>query len=271
MIRAIFITIALFSFKSIFSQSEINYFPQEEIILTDCANSSNNSQCVYEYLQSKVTAFLNDPKKAKYLLKYEKDTLHIGARLIFDQNNQVLEDKSYATIRDKNLGKKYNKALEDLFYNLNIKEIINRKPQESLHEFSYQFLITKMEGETDIASIEVEKDYTGGAIHQIPRFPGCESLTEQEARTCFQEKMQNHIKTHFNYPKKAIEKRISGTVYIIFTINKYGTVENIRMRGDTILQGEALRIVNLLPTFTPATVNGEPVKIPYSIPMHFRL
>ena len=83
--------------------------------------------------------------------------------------------------------------------------------------------------------------------------------------------MQNHIKTNFNYPKLAREKGISGTVYIIFDINREGKIENIRLSGEYILKEEAMRIIKLLPDMSPGTVNGEPVKVPYSIPMHFRL
>ncbi|MEL0240417.1 MAG: energy transducer TonB, partial [Flavobacteriaceae bacterium] len=46
----------------------------------------------------------------------------------------------------------------------------------------------------------------------------------------------------------------------------------IRMRGpDKNLEAEALRIINLLPNMTPGRQRGRPVKVPFSIPITFRL
>lgn len=44
------------------------------------------------------------------------------------------------------------------------------------------------------------------------------------------------------------------------------------MRGpDKNLEAEALRIINLLPNMTPGRQRGRPVKVPFSIPITFRL
>jgi protein TonB len=44
------------------------------------------------------------------------------------------------------------------------------------------------------------------------------------------------------------------------------------MRGpDKNLEAEALRIINLLPNITPGRLLGRPVKVPFSIPITFRL
>jgi len=271
MLRTIFIICTLFTFGSVFPQSDFGYFPQEQILIPACESNSNKSECFYEYLKNQVITFITDKKRVKQFLKYDKDTLKVGARLVYGLNNDIISEKSFVAIQDKKLGNKYNEDLKDVFYTIDISQIQNRKPLASIHAFSFDFLIDK-NGETiAYKHIKNKNVYSGGEVHEIPRFPGCEELSEQQARTCFQEKMQNHIKANFNYPKLAMEKGISGTVYIIFDINRDGKIENIRLNGEYILKEEALRIIKLLPNMSPGMVNGEPVKVPYSIPMHFRL
>ena len=58
---------------------------------------------------------------------------------------------------------------------------------------------------------------------------------------------------------------------MVFVIDKDGNITNIRSRGpDKILEKEAERIVGLLPKMIPGKQRGKPVKVPYSLPIHFR-
>jgi len=122
------------------------------------------------------------------------------------------------------------------------------------------------------------KDYIGkdevpfAVIDEVPVFPGCENVSLDERRTCFQDKMNEHIRTHFQYPSEALEKGIQGKVYVQFIINKEGTVESVRLRGpDKQLEDEVRRIVSLLPQMKPGKQQGRPVKVPFSIPVNFVL
>ena len=61
-------------------------------------------------------------------------------------------------------------------------------------------------------------------------------------------------------------------VYIGFIIDKKGQIGDIKTKGGVyILQREAIRIIELLPELQPAKQNGKPVKIPYSVPITFKL
>jgi TonB family protein len=109
-------------------------------------------------------------------------------------------------------------------------------------------------------------------IDRAPVFPGCEGLELEEGKNCFQQKMEAHIRENFQYPMEAQENGIEGRVYVQFTINENGLVEEYRMRGpDPLLEEEAARIVKLLPKFEPGEQKGEPVKVPFSIPINFKL
>ncbi|MEN1785139.1 MAG: energy transducer TonB [Bacteroidota bacterium] len=110
-------------------------------------------------------------------------------------------------------------------------------------------------------------------IENVPIFPGCESLSsESERKACFTQKMQEHIQKHFNYPKTALEMRISGKVFIQFEIDTKGQVSNIQKRGpDHLLEKEAVRIIAALPTMKPGMQRGRPAKVRYSIPINFMM
>ena len=128
-----------------------------------------------------------------------------------------------------------------------------------------------------IEEIEVEEEFEDidvpfAVIEDVPIFPGCESVAKSQRRACFQEQMNKHIRRNFRYPEIAQEMGIQGRVYVNFIIDKDGSISNIRMRGpDKNLENEAQRIISRLPQMTPGKQRGRPVRVPFSIPITFRL
>ncbi len=126
--------------------------------------------------------------------------------------------------------------------------------------------------EVEIEEVEEEIDVPFAVIEDVPIFPGCEKVSKDKRRDCFQEKMNNHIRKNFRYPEIAQEMGIQGRVYVNFIIDKDGSITNIRMRGpDQNLEKEAQRIISQLPSMTPGKQRGRPVRVPFSIPITFRL
>ena len=67
-------------------------------------------------------------------------------------------------------------------------------------------------------------------------------------------------------------QKIQGRVFIQFVIDIDGSIEGIRTRGPhPLLEKEANRIISLLPKITPGSKNGKLVKVPFSIPITFKL
>ena len=128
-----------------------------------------------------------------------------------------------------------------------------------------------------IEEIEVEEEFDDidvpfAVIEDVPIFPGCESVSKSERRNCFQDKINQHIRRNFRYPEIAQEMGIQGRVYVNFIIAKDGSITNIRMRGpDKNLENEAQRIISRLPQMTPGKQRGRAVRVPFSIPITFRL
>ena len=136
---------------------------------------------------------------------------------------------------------------------------------------------TETDEEEIIEVVEVIEEYEDidvpfAVIEDVPIFPGCERVKKSERRSCFQEQMNKHIKRNFRYPEIAQEMGIQGRVYVNFIISKNGSITNIRMRGpDKNLEKEAQRIIAKLPRMTPGKQRGRPVRVPFSIPITFRL
>ena len=78
-------------------------------------------------------------------------------------------------------------------------------------------------------------------VEEMPEFPG--GVTE----------LRNFLASTVRYPAIAQQNGIQGKVYVNFVINKDGSVSDTKIaRGvDPSLDAEALRVVSLLPKWTP--------------------
>ena len=75
------------------------------------------------------------------------------------------------------------------------------------------------------------------------------------------------------YPLEAISKGVSGRVVMQFTIERDGSVTNIKMlRGtDPLLDNEAYRIIRTSPKWTPGKHHGKLQRCTYTVPVLFNL
>lgn len=148
--------------------------------------------------------------------------------------------------------------------------------EEEVEETVIESTETSQEEEViEVEDVEVEDfdedmSVPFAVIEDVPIFPGCEGASDKKA--CFQEKMQKHIVKNFRYPEIAQEMGIQGRVSVVFVIQRDGSIGNIRMRGpDKNLEAEAMRIIKKLPKMTPGKQRGRAVKVPFSIPIMFKL
>ena len=126
--------------------------------------------------------------------------------------------------------------------------------------------------EVEVVEEEMDMDVPFAIIEDVPLFPGCERVPKSERRNCFQTEIQKHIAKNFRYPEIAQEMGIQGRVFVQFTIGKDGSISGIRTRGpDKNLEKEANRIISRLPRMTPGKQRGRPVRVPFSIPITFKL
>ncbi|PHQ61937.1 MAG: energy transducer TonB [Maribacter sp.] len=147
--------------------------------------------------------------------------------------------------------------------------------EEEVEETIIESTETSQEEVIEVADVEVEEifedvDVPFAVIENVPVFPGCEK--ESNKRACFNKMIQKHIGKNFRYPEIAQEMGVQGRVSIMFVIQKDGSIGNIRMRGpDKSLEKEAARIIGKLPRMTPGKQRGRAVRVPFSIPITFKL
>ena len=126
--------------------------------------------------------------------------------------------------------------------------------------------------EVEVVEEDLDLDVPFAIIEDVPLYPGCERVPKSQRRDCFQKEIQKHINKNFRYPEIAQEMGIQGRVFVQFTIQKDGSISGIRTRGpDKNLEKEANRIISKLPRMTPGKQRGRPVRVPFSIPITFKL
>ena len=96
-------------------------------------------------------------------------------------------------------------------------------------------------------------------IEDMPGFPGGNA--------------GGYIKAHTYYPASALKEGKTGKVYVQFTIEKDGSIQNPRIaRGiHPALDSVALEVISQLPNFQPAKSRGEPVAVNFTLPVTFTL
>ncbi len=122
-----------------------------------------------------------------------------------------------------------------------------------------------------IVSFSQEKEIDFDSVERPPIYPGCEPYVQQ-LRSCTQRKIQTHINKNLRYPEFAQKTGVQGRVFVQFIIDKDGSIVGIRTRGPhPILEIEAKRIISILPKFIPGYVDGKAVRVPFSMPITFKL
>ena len=76
------------------------------------------------------------------------------------------------------------------------------------------------------------------------------------------------------YPEESRLAAHEGTAWLRFTIEKTGEMTNIEMiesTGDSLLDAEALRVVNSAPDWEPGKIKGKAVSTVWRLPVIFKL
>lgn len=265
---SIFILIIYNSYSQQTASSD--YFPTEQLILGACAENQDPNKCLTEIILKKVNFEL---LKLNQTYQTYKDTLKINVQFTTDIKGNVSKRSTTISINDSIIKKQISKDLTASINQFPSFIIKNRKSDNypSYHIFNFYYKNTDAK---ILKQIEIPKDliYDGGKVKKIPMFKNCKYKSDSKDKICFQNKIEKHVIKHFNYPDEAKKKGIQGVVYINFIITKNGEIIDLKTKGPhELLEEEAERIINKLEPFLPATANGEPVKIPFSIPITFKL
>ncbi|NJN33472.1 MAG: energy transducer TonB [Saprospiraceae bacterium] len=112
-----------------------------------------------------------------------------------------------------------------------------------------------------------------------------------------QDSLIQYLKANLHYPSLPRRKGVEGTVFVVFYIDSDGEVlepkvKFFRLRRivedtDTLskevkkiflpekydedLEMEAIRVIEAMPHWIPARYNNKPIKVPYTMPVRFKL
>lgn len=103
---------------------------------------------------------------------------------------------------------------------------------------------------TDFSKLDVEAEYPGG-MKALYKF----------------------ISENINYPADSKEANIQGKVFVQFTVSHLGTIKDAKvLKGvNKEIDAESLRVINLMPEWTPAEQHGAPVSSVFTLPIAFKL
>ena len=159
---------------------------------------------------------------------------------------------------------------------------VNFEDGKSYKMFKYFKPIIETEGQKREKAEKLKKlkeeyrnalDVPFSVIDQVPVFPGCEDMTNEEKRDCMSKKISMHVNKNFNTELANI-LNLTGRqrINVIFIIDKEGDIVDVRSRAPhPDLEAEAIRVIKTLPHFEPGVNNGKTVNMPYSLPIIFQV
>ena len=133
-----------------------------------------------------------------------------------------------------------------------------------------------VEVEEVVEAVEEEEvaDVPFAVIEDVPIFPGCENLkNNNERKACMSEKISKYVNKEFDTDLGS-ELGLSGInrVIVQFRIDEKGNIGQVRARAPhPRLEKEAARVINSLPKMKPGKQRGKPVGVMYSLPIAFKV
>ena len=98
-------------------------------------------------------------------------------------------------------------------------------------------------------------------VEEMPEFPG--GMGE-----CLK-----FLGKNIKYPVEAQKAGVQGKVIVQFVVEKDGNIANPKVVRsiDPDLDGEAIRVISIMPKWKPGMQKGQPVRVKYTVPVTFRL
>ncbi|AVI50284.1 gliding motility protein RemB [Pukyongia salina] len=103
-------------------------------------------------------------------------------------------------------------------------------------------------------------------FEKYPVFPECADANIDQLEFCFNNTLQEFVYTNFEVPDIVTTENYKGAVAVFFEIDKEGKFRVIMV--DAVydqLKQEARRVFEMLPQIQPATYNGEPTYVQFTL------
>lgn len=89
------------------------------------------------------------------------------------------------------------------------------------------------------------------------------------------EALMKFLSSNLKYPPKAAEEKVTGTVFVSFVVDENGKIKDITLLNDKKVglgcDEEAMRVIKMMPDWTPGVHQNEKVAVLYKLPVRFKI
>ena len=99
------------------------------------------------------------------------------------------------------------------------------------------------------------------SVEQMPEYPGG------------MQAMVEFLQTNMKYPEDAAKQKVEGRVMVQFVVETDGSISDVHVARQVFpsLDAEAVRVVQVMPKWTPGKEKGRVVRVKYNLPIVFRM
>ena len=205
----------------------------------------------------KITRYeFNDVNPQEYLAAYQpgKDSTIVGILICQEKIYFKQGEQNYSHLEDGLMPEVFGVEIRSIVENIKKEEGFGSE-QEKYQGIPFKEIVVIGKDEAP------DEGEVFDMVERMPQFPGG------------QEKLNEYLSTHLQYPAEAKEKGTQGRVTMIFIVNRDGSISDAKVaRGvDPSLDNEALRIINSMPHWMPGQQGGKNVRTRYTLTLPFRL
>ena len=113
---------------------------------------------------------------------------------------------------------------------------------------------------------------TSVSLEKYPVFEQCKDVEIQQLEQCFNTTLQKFIYSNFKIPEIVFSENYRGEVTVFFEVDKKGIFKVLYVDGFyKELKDEARRVFEKLPKIIPASYNGNPAYMQFTLPIKIPL
>lgn len=108
---------------------------------------------------------------------------------------------------------------------------------------------------------KVDSNLIFSFVERMPEFPGGK------------DSLMRFLGDNISYPEEAKENCIKGMVYVKFVVDELGKAKapQVLKSPHNLLSDEAIRVIEVMPNWSPGIQKGQPVKVFYTLPINFNV
>lgn len=216
-----------------------------------------------------------DPQLAATYSITTTDSLTIPVRKnekTYNMDDKLIHEKNFVIVQEEN--KKPKTVLDGLSRNWDLSGYLKSEIEYVNNRFHGDLKTYWPDGKLKRKDQYADGKFISGTCYdslglkinhfpyeQMPRFPGGDQM------------LFNYLGSSVRYPVSAQKAGIQGRVIVQFVVDTEGKIINLKVvRGVQYdLDNEAMRVVRNMPDWIPGKVDGEPVKVRYTLPVNFKL